>query len=329
MTVLFSALIWSVITPAQGASFDCQKATTATELLICSDPELSKLDEELGKAYHAIRNTLGPTAKDEIRDTQRMWLKYWPSACSLGGQAPLDVNCAKEKYRGRISELTTQPGFFNNAELYPLTRHRTFAAQSPFDENEVVMVDHTLQYPQLNTANAEGDELRLIQRINAWVQPEEKVWTDSAEDNVCELQLSFHLTPIAPKLLQLTASSYGMCLGAAHGGGATFAEHFWLNKERKLNADDVFQASEWPSQLAEMVYQILIQQMGEDFYLNSADDLIALVEPTERWRIGPKGITFEFNSYDVGPYAVGPQSAFLSWRILEPLLHPGFRQDLQ
>src|SRR3990167_6280936 len=33
--------------PAQAASFDCAKAATKVEILICADAELSKLDDEL------------------------------------------------------------------------------------------------------------------------------------------------------------------------------------------------------------------------------------------------------------------------------------------
>ena len=145
------------------------------------------------------------------------------------------------------------------------------------------MVDK--QYPQLNTANVVGDELRLIQRINAWVQPEEKVWTDSAEDNTCELQLSFHLTPITPKLLQLTGSSYGMCLGARHGGGVTFAEHFWLNKERTLNADDVFRHPNGPANWRRWCR---FSSNGRRLLPESADDLIALVNPPNDGESVPK-----------------------------------------
>ena len=78
-----------------------------------------------------------------------------------------------------------------------------------------------------------------------------------------------------------------------------------------------------------MVYQKLIQQMGDDFYLDSASDLTELLTTTDRWRLGSKGITFEFNAYDVGPYAAGPQSVLISWKTLDPLLDPQIRQDLQ
>ena len=41
-------------TSAGAASFDCNKATTVTEIAICADPKLSALDEGLQIAYRDI-----------------------------------------------------------------------------------------------------------------------------------------------------------------------------------------------------------------------------------------------------------------------------------
>jgi len=48
LTLLFSVGVGSV---GKAASFDCNKATTETEIAICSDPELSALDEEMAEAW--------------------------------------------------------------------------------------------------------------------------------------------------------------------------------------------------------------------------------------------------------------------------------------
>ena len=48
LTLLLSVGFGSV---GKAASFDCNKATTETEIAICSDPELSALDEEMAEAW--------------------------------------------------------------------------------------------------------------------------------------------------------------------------------------------------------------------------------------------------------------------------------------
>lgn len=51
---LRTALLIGVITApmlAHAASFDCAKAASTTEKLICGNPAVSLLDEQLGQAY--------------------------------------------------------------------------------------------------------------------------------------------------------------------------------------------------------------------------------------------------------------------------------------
>jgi uncharacterized protein YecT (DUF1311 family) len=74
-------------------SFDCRKATTAVEKLICSNPDLSKLDVSLAETYKEA------VSKDRsIRDDQRNW-HIERNNCA-------DVDCLKTAYEDRISELT-------------------------------------------------------------------------------------------------------------------------------------------------------------------------------------------------------------------------------
>ena len=58
---------------AQAASFDCAKAVTETEKAICSDPELSALDESLSFVYSTLSEIT--ENKDFLIKEQRDWLK--------------------------------------------------------------------------------------------------------------------------------------------------------------------------------------------------------------------------------------------------------------
>ncbi len=77
-------------------SFDCAKASTVSERLICSSPELSAADAELDIAYRAARRA----AKDKALMTaqQATWRKTVRDACS-------DVECMLRVHEQRISEL--------------------------------------------------------------------------------------------------------------------------------------------------------------------------------------------------------------------------------
>lgn len=56
-----------------GSSFDCAKAGTSVERLLCDDKELMLSDSILGRVYDAAR-LANPDAKDRIREGQRMWI---------------------------------------------------------------------------------------------------------------------------------------------------------------------------------------------------------------------------------------------------------------
>ena len=59
---------------AIGASFDCNKAQTKTEKLICSDGELGKLDQKLADLYKEAVHIPG------IKAEQRAWLSQLKNA---------------------------------------------------------------------------------------------------------------------------------------------------------------------------------------------------------------------------------------------------------
>ena len=55
LNLLAVSLVWLLCpSTTMAASFDCAKAVTNIEKMICSDAELSKLDEELSKAYSEV-----------------------------------------------------------------------------------------------------------------------------------------------------------------------------------------------------------------------------------------------------------------------------------
>jgi|GEM_PF-2521525 len=84
-----------VISQVQAASFDCAKASTKVEKLICANAELSKLDEALAVEY-ADALKLPDTAN--LKTEQKSWLK--------GRNQCTDDTCIQAAYRQRIEAIT-------------------------------------------------------------------------------------------------------------------------------------------------------------------------------------------------------------------------------
>jgi len=74
--VIFLLLMVGFFSPlVYPASFDCSKAGTDIEHLICDNTKLSLLDEELAMKYQAVMNLLDSDAKEALKKAQRDWLK--------------------------------------------------------------------------------------------------------------------------------------------------------------------------------------------------------------------------------------------------------------
>ncbi len=94
-SVSVTLCILSTITFAAG--FDCSKASTAVEKLICSDKELSKADQELSDVYS---RALASSAKPgDFKKEQINWLRTQRDACRY-------QECLAAVYKNRIDVLS-------------------------------------------------------------------------------------------------------------------------------------------------------------------------------------------------------------------------------
>jgi len=87
----------------QSPSFDCAKAQSEAEKLVCVDPRLAALDRQLAALYKRVQ-----TSPDEldIAAEQRGWIKG-RDACS---RAVEPKRCLVESYQTRLIELTINGG---------------------------------------------------------------------------------------------------------------------------------------------------------------------------------------------------------------------------
>ncbi|MGO9122665.1 MAG: ankyrin repeat domain-containing protein [Desulfomonilaceae bacterium] len=91
------ALVTIFLIPSMNfaASFDCSKASSEVEKIICGNDELSKLDDSLNKAY--VQALEWKDIKSRIIKSQRQWLKV-RNACK-------NAECLKNAYQIRFNEL--------------------------------------------------------------------------------------------------------------------------------------------------------------------------------------------------------------------------------
>lgn len=92
-------LFIALMTPAQAASFDCAKASTADERAICKTPDISALDSEMGGlwfAYSKVPMLMGSNGA-RMDDAQN----FLQERAQCGG----NLACLRTLYRARIDVL--------------------------------------------------------------------------------------------------------------------------------------------------------------------------------------------------------------------------------
>ena len=94
------SLLYAALLPmtAHTASYDCTRATTATEIAVCDNSSLNRMDEDLAVQYRSLLNQLPPRRADALRDDQRSWLVA-RNSCGA------DVRCLRARYEERIARL--------------------------------------------------------------------------------------------------------------------------------------------------------------------------------------------------------------------------------
>lgn len=80
------------------ASFDCAKAKTQVERMICKDRKLSAKDSQLAGLFRDHLQSVGPTYAPSRKRDQRAWLRQ-RNACQ-------DLACLNQLYDDRILQLT-------------------------------------------------------------------------------------------------------------------------------------------------------------------------------------------------------------------------------
>ena len=93
----------------QAASFDCAKAKSPSETLICQTPKLSSLDEQLARTYHA--DLAVSPAPVNLTLSQRAWMAErdkGEGTGEVGHFRPLTADEMANKYAERINDLKAE-----------------------------------------------------------------------------------------------------------------------------------------------------------------------------------------------------------------------------
>lgn len=172
---------------SHGASFNCAKANTWTEKTICSDKQLSDLDELLMASYKkASSNASNET---DLKTAQRKWLKNVRNECK-------EIACLKQAYTSRIAELNNavaaSPQRFSISGEY----ERYYGGKP--DENSATITVRELQDGQVHVAgnalwigNAETGNVNTGEFDGTLPLTQNQVHYTDGDEEGCKLTITF------------------------------------------------------------------------------------------------------------------------------------------
>lgn len=119
--ILILLILFTLLT--QAASFECDNAKVCIEKLICDNPELNVIDEQLGNIYRPLRDALPVSSieQEKFIRSQKIWLNLRDSVCSL------NIECLINMYKERITFLETMAA---SLPSNPLKNMSSYAVQS-------------------------------------------------------------------------------------------------------------------------------------------------------------------------------------------------------
>jgi len=94
---------------APRASFDCDKPTTALQIVVCADHELGQLDVQVTAALKTANETFDSSQHSDLMASEEKWAQFVGDRCPLGvvGGVPpvLARGCIRSAFKIRISQL--------------------------------------------------------------------------------------------------------------------------------------------------------------------------------------------------------------------------------
>jgi uncharacterized protein len=211
-----SISIFFILTSANAASYDCTKANTKVEKIVCSNEEISKLDDLLSELYERTYNSLiqqGVYAFiiTDLVKSQRHWLRSIRNACE-------DANCVKSTYESRINEIGLQIDE-NDVSTRSLSLKCDFSANSSLPVQEISISGAVYSRGESASIKEFSAVSKLPQHIDLVVKP--------GQFAECVYPSGFR---VRAKVGEGAAYPYGMC-----GADAEVFLSLWVNK-RKIDS---------------------------------------------------------------------------------------------
>ena len=291
--------LFLLATPA--AAFDCGKASTAVEKVICADPALKQMDDALAAAYAAVKAATPPEGQAMLAASQKRWIAQ-REYCSGADDV---ATCVRERTAQRLSLLSGKPASGPGApgRLVPV-----FLVQDGTPQQWDIDIS-AFRFAEPLTAGERAFNARVDAILGA-VKPGPH--GEDAHGAIHARQDDLSLTYASPALLSVRNDFY-VNEGGAHGNYGTSNINLDMASGRELALKDVLSEPSaailtlWCKKQIDTERQKRVPDAGDVPYDEPTRDaaIAETVRNLASWSIGEAEITVSFDPYAVGSYAEG------------------------
>lgn len=317
--ILLLGLAWLAPITAHAASFDCDKAKTRVEHIVCDHGRISALDTRLATRYRAALSALSPEGRKLLRAGQRRWLRYLNQACveynTSTEDYALPAQCVRELYRARLEDMRTAavkigPFLFSRIDYF-YAKKRKGHARAYRGETAYPRIDN----PMNDTARAWNAKMAK--------------WKSAAGDNICgdgipgEVNNIFKITSATQTAISVQTKADIDCdISSRTAEDYQDVTYILAPRLRLLKAADLFAADKpWQAFLARKVLHALEQDDTDAARDADAKALVEIVSTPKSWALSTKGLVITIDPEEVLlPYAGGTVDVRVPWRELRPFM---------
>jgi uncharacterized protein YecT (DUF1311 family) len=329
---------------ASAQSFDCKLAQSEREHAVCSDRQLAAHDRATSDAYKLLRAQLSPESAAHVTSNEREWLRWLDLICPAHGKGNADNihRCLAEEYGNRERDLKRLVHF--SGSIIFLRAQFAYkpggSTDEPAADNDPGFGYGTLRWPQIDILQTRPNPAYAAfnRAVEEWAlqcavrnDSKKKIATfDDAVEASGTVDGYYVVEAANDRFIDITFLDMTYGWGAAHPNTTHTSFGWWLDRERKLTAADVFlPKSGWQDKLALLTAKTLRSQDRSTGMLG--DDIEEAVKRTvsnpANWSLTRDGLTVTFSQYSIGPYSMDMPQARIPWNALRSILTPDLEPD--
>jgi uncharacterized protein len=91
-----SVIVLATLAGSEAAmAFNCSGITLSSSIVICSDPDLTRLADERQQIYNEARSRLTPDQQNALWEDQKAWVRSYATAC---GSRPIILRPCRPRH---------------------------------------------------------------------------------------------------------------------------------------------------------------------------------------------------------------------------------------